>query len=92
MNREFFGLSPALALVEKLRISIEDLTTPTDDRAPPFLRIDDASKVASLPFWAATSRDARRGKVVVLVLFAEDDPCAQAILEPQIKESGLSTI
>jgi hypothetical protein len=30
------------AFVEKLRILIEDLTTPTDDRVPPFLRIFDA--------------------------------------------------
>ena len=29
------------AFVEKLRILIEDLTAPTDDRVPPFLRIVD---------------------------------------------------
>jgi len=35
-------LSPDPAFVEKLRILIEDLTTPTDDLVPPFLRIFDA--------------------------------------------------
>ena len=41
-NRTWARLSPDPAFVEKLRILIEDLTTPTDDRVPPFLRIFDA--------------------------------------------------
>jgi len=35
-------LSPDPAFDEKLKILIEDLTTPPDDRVPPFLRIFDA--------------------------------------------------
>ena len=41
-NRPWARLSPVPAFVEKLRILIEDLTTPTDGRVPPFLRIVDA--------------------------------------------------
>ena len=41
-NRTWARLSPDPAFVEKLRIVIEDLTTPTVDRVPPFLRIFDA--------------------------------------------------
>ncbi len=41
-NRTWARLSPDPAFVEKLRILIEDLTTSTDDRVPPFLRIFDA--------------------------------------------------
>ena len=41
-NRPWVRLSPGPAFVEKLRILIEDLTTPTDGRVPPFLRIVDA--------------------------------------------------
>ena len=43
-NRTWARLSPDPAFVEKLRILIEDLTTPTDDRVPPFLRIFDADQ------------------------------------------------
>jgi hypothetical protein len=45
-NRTWARLSPDPAFVEKLRILIEDLTTPTGDRVPPFLRIFDAD-----PHW-----------------------------------------
>ena len=38
-NRTWARLSPDPAFVEKLRILIEDLTTPTGDRVPPFLQI-----------------------------------------------------
>ena len=41
-NPAWARLSRVPAFVEKLRILIEDLTTPTDDRVPPFLRIVDA--------------------------------------------------
>jgi len=41
-NSTWARLSPDPAFVEKLKILIEDLTTPTDDRVPPFLRIFDA--------------------------------------------------
>jgi hypothetical protein len=41
-NRPWARLSPVPVFVEKLRILIEDLTTPTDGRVPPFLRIVDA--------------------------------------------------
>jgi len=39
-------------------------------------------------FSAATTGAASRGNVVVLALFADDDPCAQAILDLQIQRIG----
>ena len=71
------GQSCARAFTEKLRILTQHLTTPTDDPLPRFLRIARCrSALASLPFRTAASRDTNRDVVLVLALFANDNPCA----------------
>jgi hypothetical protein len=46
----------------------------------------------SVDTWLAASGDAGGGKVLVLALFADDDPCARAQPDLQFQKLGQSTI
>ena len=92
-NRSWARLSPGPAFVEKLRILIEDLTTPTDGRVPPFLRIFDADPQWRRYLFGRQLPETRvETMFLVLPFSAADDPCAPAELTCKCKESGLSTI
>jgi hypothetical protein len=83
------GLSSAAAFVEKLRMLIRYLTTPTNDRVTHFLRIVDAD-----PHWRHYLLGRQRPETsvetmsCVLALFADDDPCAPVEADPHIQRIG----
>jgi hypothetical protein len=87
------GLSSVPAFVETLRILIRYLTTPTDDRVPPFFRIVDAD-----PHWRHYLFERQRPETRIETMswywrfLLMNGSCAPANLTCKFNESVLSTI
>jgi hypothetical protein len=68
---------------------MQHLTTPTDDRAPPFPNDRCRSTPASLPFRKSAPGVWSRDNVLVLPFSAADDPCARAELTCKFKAGAV---